>query len=144
MVADLEQAFREQWARVLAALIGLLGDFDLAEEAAQEAFAIAATRWPRDGTPTNPGAWLLRTARNRAINRIRRDRTLAAKTRLLEVAEAVEDAVDETNGIAGIDSLAEKGGRRPRRARRITMLSAGGAGSGGGRPRCRRSGSRRA
>ncbi len=91
MVAILEQAFREQWGRVLAALIGFLGDFDLAEEAAQEAFAIAAERWPRDGTPANPGAWLVTTARNRAIDRIRRDRTLAAKTRLLDVPEAVED-----------------------------------------------------
>jgi RNA polymerase sigma-70 factor (ECF subfamily) len=77
-------------------MIGFLGDFDLAEEAAQEAFAIAAERWPRDGTPAEPGAWLVTTARNRAINRIRRDRTLAAKTRLLEVPEAVEDTVDET------------------------------------------------
>ncbi|HEY3764919.1 MAG TPA: DUF6596 domain-containing protein [Gaiellales bacterium] len=92
----LEQTFRDQWGRVLATLIGFLGDFDLAEEAAQEAFAIAAERWPRDGVPTSPGAWLVTTARNRAINRINRDRTLAAKTRLLEVTEAVEDDVDET------------------------------------------------
>jgi RNA polymerase sigma-70 factor (ECF subfamily) len=69
---------------VLAALIGFVGDFDLAEEAAQEAFAIAAERWPRDGTPANPAAWLIVTARNRAINRIRRERTLQAKTQLLE------------------------------------------------------------
>jgi RNA polymerase sigma-70 factor, ECF subfamily len=69
---------------VLAALIGFLGDFDLAEEAAQEAFAIAAERWPREGTPDNPRAWLVTTARNRAIDRIRRDRTLAAKTHLLQ------------------------------------------------------------
>ena len=96
VVAILEQAFRDQWGRVLAALIGFLGDFDLAEEAAQEAFAIAAERWPRDGVPANPGAWLVTTARNRAIDRIRRDRTLAAKTRLLEVPEAAEDTVDET------------------------------------------------
>jgi RNA polymerase sigma-70 factor (ECF subfamily) len=81
---------------VLAALIGFLGDFDLAEEAAQEAFAIAAERWPRDGVPDSPGAWLLTTARNRAINRIRRDRTLAAKTRLLEVPEAAQGTMDET------------------------------------------------
>jgi RNA polymerase sigma-70 factor, ECF subfamily len=82
---------------VLASLIGFLGDFDLAEEAAQEAFAIAAERWPRDGVPANPGAWLQTTARNRAIDRIRRDRTLAAKTRLLEVPETVdEDAMEET------------------------------------------------
>ena len=80
---------------MLANLIGFLGDFDLAEEAAQEAFAIAAERWPRDGMPDNPGAWLTTTARNRAIDRIRRERTLAEKTRLLEIEEAVEDDVDE-------------------------------------------------
>ena len=96
MVAILEQVFRDQWGRVLASLIGFLGDFDLAEEAAQEAFAIAAERWPGDGVPTNPGAWLVTTARNRAINRIRRDRTLAAKTRLLQVPEPAQDAMDST------------------------------------------------
>ena len=77
-------------------MVGFLGDVDLAEEAAQEAFAIAAERWPRDGVPTNPGAWLVTTARNRAINRIRRDRTLAAKTRLLEAAQGAEDTMDAT------------------------------------------------
>ena len=81
---------------MLAGLIGFLGDFDLAEEAAQEAFAIAAERWPREGTPANPRAWLVTTARNRAIDRIRRDRTLAAKTRLLDVPEPMEVDVDET------------------------------------------------
>ncbi|MDX6729567.1 MAG: hypothetical protein QOK49_4372 [Baekduia sp.] len=96
MVAILEQTFRERWGYVLAALIGFLGDFDLAEEAAQEAFAIAAERWPRDGVPASPSSWLVTTARNRAIDRIRRDRTLAAKTRLLEVPEAAEDPVDDT------------------------------------------------
>jgi RNA polymerase sigma-70 factor (ECF subfamily) len=84
---------------VLASLIGFLGDFDRAEEAAQEAFAIAAERWPRDGAPANPGAWLLTTARNRAIDRLRRERTLAAKTRLLAVPEAVEDRIDETTTV---------------------------------------------
>jgi len=92
----LERVFHDEWGRVLAALIGFLGDFDLAEEAAQEAFALAAERWPRDGTPANPAAWLVTTARNRAIDRIRRDRTLTAKTRLLEAPETVEDDVDET------------------------------------------------
>jgi len=96
VVAILEQVFRDQWGHVLAALIGFLGDFDLAEEAAQEAFAIAAERWPRDGMPTHPAAWLVTTGRNRAINRIRRDRTLAAKTRLLQVPEADEDPLDAT------------------------------------------------
>jgi RNA polymerase sigma-70 factor (ECF subfamily) len=95
-VVDVDRAFRDEWGRVLAALIGFLGDFDLAEDAAQEAFAIAAERWPRDGPPASPRAWLVTTARNRAIDRIRRDRTLAEKTRLLDVPEAVEDDVDET------------------------------------------------
>jgi RNA polymerase sigma-70 factor (ECF subfamily) len=80
---------------VLAALVGFLGDFELAEEAAQEAFAIAAERWPKDGAPSNPGAWLLTTARNRAINRIRRQRTFEQKARLLELPETVEDEVDD-------------------------------------------------
>jgi RNA polymerase sigma-70 factor (ECF subfamily) len=92
----LEQVFRDEWGRVVAALIGFLGDFNLAEEAAQEAFTIAADRWRRDGTPDNPRAWLVATARNRAIDHIRRDRTLAAKSRLLDVPEAMEADVDET------------------------------------------------
>ena len=95
-MTGLDGIFREEWGRVLAALIGFLGDFDLAEEAAQEAFAIAAERWPRTGAPANPRAWLVTTARNRAIDRIRRDRTLAAKTRLLDVPEEVEDEMDES------------------------------------------------
>jgi RNA polymerase sigma-70 factor (ECF subfamily) len=81
---------------VLATLIGFLGDFDLAEEAAQEAFAIAAERWPREGVPATPGAWLVTTARNRAIDRIRRNRTLAAKTRLLDGPEAVDDTMEKS------------------------------------------------
>jgi RNA polymerase sigma-70 factor (ECF subfamily) len=93
---SLDQVFREQWGQVLAALIGVLGDFDLAEEAAAEAFAIAAARWPVDGVPANPGGWLMTTARHRAIDRIRRERTLAAKTELLEVPEPVEEPMDET------------------------------------------------
>jgi len=91
-----EQVFREEWGRVLASLIGLLGDFDLAEEAAQEAFAIAAARWPTEGTPANPRAWLVTTARNRAIDRIRRERVLAAKTQLLEAPEPTEVELDDT------------------------------------------------
>ncbi len=99
MVApDLEQVFRDRWGYVLAALIGFLGDFDLAEEAAQEAFAIAAERWPRDGMPDSPAAWLVTTARNRAIDRIRRDRSLRAKSRQLAddalLAEHAEHPVD--------------------------------------------------
>ncbi len=81
---------------MLAALVGYLGDFDLAEDAAQEAFAIAAERWPREGAPENPAAWLTATARNRAIDQIRRRSTLAAKSKLLDVPEAMEDQMQET------------------------------------------------
>src|SRR4051794_19631165 len=86
--ALIEHVFRDQWGRVLASLVGFLGDFDLAEEATQEAFATAAQRWPAEGTPDNPAAWLVKTARNHAIDRIRRERTLAAKTKLLDRTEA--------------------------------------------------------
>ena len=83
----MEEIFREQWGRVLASLIGVLGDFDLAEDAAAEAFAVAAQRWPLDGVPDNPAAWLVTTARRKAIDRLRRDRVLADKLRLLEATE---------------------------------------------------------
>jgi RNA polymerase sigma-70 factor, ECF subfamily len=90
-----EAVFRDLWGRVLANLIGFLGDFDLAEDAAQEAFAAAAECWPREGEPSNPSAWLITTARNRAIDRIRRERTLATKVRLLEEPAHVEEEMDE-------------------------------------------------
>jgi RNA polymerase sigma-70 factor (ECF subfamily) len=92
---------------VLATLIGFLGDFDLAEEAAQEAFAIAAERWPREGQPANPGAWLTTTARNRAIDRIRRERTLAAKTRMLDVPETTEEEMEQSEGSVFADERLE-------------------------------------
>jgi RNA polymerase sigma-70 factor (ECF subfamily) len=92
----LDQVFRDEWGRVLANLIGFLGDFDLAEEAAQEAFAIAAQRWPRDGIPTNPRAWLTTTARNRAIDRIRGEHTLAAKAAELHRLESLESSMNPT------------------------------------------------
>jgi RNA polymerase sigma-70 factor (ECF subfamily) len=94
----LEQVFRDQWGRVLATLVGVLGDIELAEDAAQEAFAVAAKRWPRDGQPVNPTGWLIATARNRAIDRIRRERKLAVKTEQLEreLREGLEVAMDET------------------------------------------------
>jgi len=75
---------------VLACLIGYFGDFDLAEEAAAEAFAVAAQRWPSHGMPDNPGAWLVTTARHRAIDRLRRDRVLVAKLPLLTEPDTQE------------------------------------------------------
>jgi RNA polymerase sigma-70 factor (ECF subfamily) len=80
---------------VLASLVGYLGDFDQAEDAAQEAFTIAAARWPTSGRPDNPGAWLVTTARNRAIDRIRRERTLTEKIQLLPRPEATIEEFDD-------------------------------------------------
>jgi len=95
-VVLIDRVFRDEWGRVLASLVGFLGDFDLAEEAAQEAFAIAAERWPREGEPANPVAWLVTTARNRAIDRIRRERSFAAKAPLLLGEESVVDELEDT------------------------------------------------
>ena len=77
--AVVDRLFREESGRAVATLIRLTGDFDLAEEAVQEAFLVALERWPRDGLPANPGAWITTTAKNRAIDRLRRARVLAEK-----------------------------------------------------------------
>ena len=81
--AAVEAAYREEWGQVVATLIGLTGDWDLAEDCTQEAFATALTTWERDGIPRRPGAWLTITARNRATDRLRRATTGAAKLRQL-------------------------------------------------------------
>ena len=75
------EAFQQEWGRVVATLIRMTGDWDLSEECAQDAFAAALERWPRDGVPRRPGAWLTTTARNRALDRLRRRATEAAKLR---------------------------------------------------------------
>ncbi|MEZ0051835.1 RNA polymerase sigma factor (sigma-70 family) [Mycobacterium sp. MAA66] len=98
--------FRQEWGRVLAALVGFLGDFDLAEEAAQEAFVIAAQRWPRDGTPEQPVAWLVRTGRNRAIDRLRREQTLRTKTQQLQAqTRTTMDEIDLDDSTIGDERL---------------------------------------
>lgn len=88
-------AFREEWGQIIATLIRVTGDWDLAEECAQEAFAQAVQRWPDDGVPRNPGAWLTTTARNKATDRLRREAVGAAKLRelalLSEGAETPQD-----------------------------------------------------
>ena len=85
---DFEKLHREESGRILATLIGLLGDFDLAEEMLQEAYAVALQKWPSDGTPANPRAWLISTARHKAIDRLRRDQRFARKSE--EIAKTVE------------------------------------------------------
>src|SRR4051794_19033928 len=70
---SLDAVFRREAGRCTATLIRVLGDVDLAEDAVAEAFAIAAERWPKDGLPPNPGGWIVTTARNRAIDRLRRE-----------------------------------------------------------------------
>ncbi|KAA2255957.1 RNA polymerase sigma factor [Solihabitans fulvus] len=79
--AAVAQAFRDEWGQVVATLIRITGDWDLAEECAQDAFAQAVRNWPRDGVPRRPGAWLTTVARNRATDRLRRDAVGAAKLR---------------------------------------------------------------
>ena len=79
MTPSLEATFREEWPRAVAILTRVLGDLSLAEDAVQDAFTKAIERWPRDGEPRSPGAWIVATARNGAIDRIRRERVLEAK-----------------------------------------------------------------
>lgn len=97
---SLEDAFREEWPRAVGILTRVLGDLSLAEDAVQDAFATALERWPRDGMPRAPGAWIVATARNRAIDRIRRERTFARKAELLARLEEVP--VDEEDDLSSI------------------------------------------
>ncbi len=91
---DLDRLFREESGRILASLIRLVGDFDRAEEAMQEAFTLAAERWPVDGVPASPRAWIVGTARHKALDRLRRERIFAGKAASLRPAEAVLPAAD--------------------------------------------------
>jgi RNA polymerase sigma-70 factor (ECF subfamily) len=94
-VAGIEQVFREQYGRAVAVLVRLLGDIDLAEEAVQEAFLTAIERWPAAGVPPSPAGWILTTARNRAIDRFRREASRddrhAQAVALLERDEPMEE-----------------------------------------------------
>ncbi len=94
-----EQVFREEWGRAVAILTRVLGDLELAEDAVQDAFATALERWPRDGTPRTPGAWIVTTARNRAIDRIRRDKVFREKAALLARLEELPAEDDDVSAI---------------------------------------------
>jgi RNA polymerase sigma-70 factor (ECF subfamily) len=96
-------AFRGEWGRITAALIHQTGDWDLAEECAQDAFARALRRWPADGVPQRPGAWLMTVARNGAIDRLRRGRTYRAKVEELAVMATRDTGADEPEPDAGGD-----------------------------------------
>jgi RNA polymerase sigma-70 factor (ECF subfamily) len=85
---DFEKFHREESGRILSTLIRLLGDFDLAEEMLQEAYAVALQKWPTEGTPTNPRAWLISTARHKAIDRMRRNQRFERKAE--EIAKTTE------------------------------------------------------
>lgn len=102
--AEVARAFQEQWGQVVATLISATGDWDLAEECAQEAFTLALEHWGRDGVPRSPGAWLTTTARNRAVDRLRREslgthklREAAVMLRGQEASEPDDEAA--TSGI---------------------------------------------
>ena len=97
-------AFHEEWGRVVATLIRMVGDWDLAEECAQDAFERALQRWPGDGIPANRGAWLTTVARNRALDRLRRARTEAVKYEELAMAPPGADNELDDSGI-GDDRL---------------------------------------
>lgn len=97
-----ERVFRAESGRILAALIAALGgDFALAEDALQDAVLVALERWPLDGVPHNPAAWLTTIARRKAIDRLRRDTTLARKTEVLRTLAAIEAAIDTTSAPGG-------------------------------------------
>jgi RNA polymerase sigma-70 factor, ECF subfamily len=101
------EAFRSEWGRVVAYLIRVTGNWDLAEECAQDAFTRALERWPRDGIPTSPGGWLKTTARNRAYDRLRRDSVGAAKLQkaaMTTISDTTDEYDDDESGI-GDDRL---------------------------------------
>src|SRR5438105_841057 len=113
MPESLDDVFRRESGRCTATLIRVLGDIDLAEDAVAEAFAIAAERWPVDGVPPNPGGWITTTARNRAIDRLRRestraDRHLAAHRLQTGAMEPDPDPDPELNDLdAFVDVVAD-------------------------------------
>lgn len=108
MADDLADVFRRESGRCIATLIRVLGDVDLAEDAVAEAFAIAAERWPADGLPPNPGAWITTTARNRAIDRLRRESSRTDRyhaAHLLDGADTMD--LREAHELGLLDDLAD-------------------------------------
>ena len=99
MQDSVDRAFREEWGRAVAILTRVLGDLELAEDAVQDAFATAVERWPREGTPRTPGAWIVTTARNRAIDRIRREKVFQQKAELIARLQELPADEDDVSAI---------------------------------------------
>ena len=99
MQQDVERVFREEWGHAVAILTRVLGDLELAEDAVQDAFATALERWARDGVPRNPGAWIVTTARNRAIDRIRREKVFQQKAELIGRLQELPVEEDDVSAI---------------------------------------------
>jgi RNA polymerase sigma-70 factor, ECF subfamily len=95
--AAVERAYRESSGRAVATLVRFLGDIDLAEEAVQEAFTVAIERWPRDGVPSNPGGWIVTTARHKALDRLRRESSRSSREHQAILLTEDEDE-DEDEG----------------------------------------------
>jgi RNA polymerase sigma-70 factor, ECF subfamily len=96
---DIERVFREEWGHAVAILTRVLGDLELAEDSVQDAFAIALERWPREGLPRTPGAWVVTTARNRAIDRIRREKVFQQKAELIGRLQELPAEEDDVSAI---------------------------------------------
>lgn len=104
---DLDAVFRRESGRCTATLIRILGDVDVAEDAVAEAFAIAAERWPVDGTPPNPGGWIVTTARNRAIDRLRREATRDARHRASHHLHETDMDADRNPDLDALDGFVD-------------------------------------
>jgi RNA polymerase sigma-70 factor (ECF subfamily) len=99
MQQDVERVFRDEWGHAVAILTRVLGDLELAEDAVQDAFATALERWPRDGVPRTPGAWIVTTARNRAIDRIRREKVFRQKAELIGRLQELPAEEDDVSAV---------------------------------------------
>jgi RNA polymerase sigma-70 factor (ECF subfamily) len=96
---DVERVFREEWGSAVAILTRVVGDLELAEDSVQDAFATALERWPREGLPRTPGAWIVTTARNRAIDRIRREKVFQQKAELIGRLQELPADEDDVSAI---------------------------------------------
>jgi RNA polymerase sigma-70 factor (ECF subfamily) len=99
MQDSIDRVFREEWGRAVGILTRVLGDLELAEDAVQDAFATALERWPQEGLPRTPGAWIVTTARNRAIDRIRREKVFQQKAELIGRLQELPAEEDDVSAI---------------------------------------------